>query len=93
MAKIVSTFAAIERYDLKRDPVDHRLDPVVPEKVDVVHACFLPEGGTPWMKIHHTIADATEPVFASSEFEGQKSACGRKTKVFLPRSFESEPPV
>lgn len=73
MAKIPNTFAAVERYDLVRDEVDHRLDPVIPEDA-VRHAVLLPE--EPWTGIWAEIVDSSEPVFAKRHY-GLDAACGR----------------
>lgn len=90
MAKVLGTFGAVERYVLRRDDVDHQLTAMVPEKVDVLHACLLPE--EPWTGLHAVIADATEPVVASSQWESLQAACGRRTKVFLPVPFDTDHP-
>jgi hypothetical protein len=50
----------------------------------------LPEDETYRQKVHHVIADATEPVFANYNWDVQESACGRTVKVFLPTPFDSE---
>jgi hypothetical protein len=92
MAKILNTFAAVERYALRRDGHDHRLDPAVPDQIDIIHAGVFPEDEQFWSKQHHVIADATEPVFATYSWTAEQSACGRTIKVFLPKPFDSEDP-
>ncbi|CQD20045.1 hypothetical protein BN970_04605 [Mycolicibacterium conceptionense] len=90
MAKILGTFAAISRYQLKR-LFDSQLDPAVPDKFERLHACRLPED-EPWPKLYEVIADAREPVFATYPSDGIPSACGHTMKVFLPQPFDSDHP-
>jgi hypothetical protein len=47
MAKILCTFATVERFVLQKDPVDRRLDPALPADLGMVHACAMPE--EPWV--------------------------------------------
>jgi hypothetical protein len=91
MVKISGTFAAVERYDLVKDPDVGGFDREVPADA-VRHADLLPEGpwiaGTRWGKI----ADATEPIFAEKWQQPLEAACGRGVKVYLPEPFDSEHP-
>lgn len=90
MTKLLGTFAAIERYALVRDEVDHLLTASAPKEYDVLHGCVLPEE-EPWTGIYAVVADADEPVVAS-RFDSLKSACGTRTKVFLPVPFDTDHP-
>jgi hypothetical protein len=89
MAKILGTFATVERFVLQKDPVDHRLDPVLPDEMEVIHACVMPE--EPLHGIWAEIADATEPIFARPQ-HFMKAACGRHVRVYMPTPFDSEHP-
>jgi hypothetical protein len=90
MAKVVGTFAAIERW-VRRRSEDHQLDPAVPEEYDALHACVLPEE-PPTTGIVAQVLDSTEPVFAVYSSEALQSACGRRVEVFLPQPFDDEHP-
>lgn len=89
MARILGTFAAVRRYALNRDGIDHRLDAAVPDEIDVLHAGVL--GPEPWGGIRRRIADASEPMFL---FDGRvfEVACGQYVKLLLPQPFDSEHP-
>jgi hypothetical protein len=89
MARIHGTFAALERFDLQQDGVDHRVDAVVPEEIDVLHACLMPQ--QPWRGIWAEIADATELTFAPPQHRIE-AACGRHVRVYMPTPFDSEHP-
>lgn len=86
--KILDSFAALERFELRRS-VDSQLDPYVPEVIDVVHAGLLPE--EPWTGTFERIADAGEAVFAE---KGRflEAACGRHIRVYLPEPFDTGHP-
>ncbi|GAT01603.1 hypothetical protein [Mycolicibacterium fortuitum] len=89
MVKILDTCAAIERYEWRRDLVDHRPDKAIPEDFGVLHACHLPPNTASGLLAE--VLDAKEPVFAShGRVAG--TACGRFVSVLLPMSFDSEHP-
>lgn len=88
MAKVLDTFAAVERYVLRRDGrVDDGMYPDVPEDA-MRHAVLIPDqsiGGT----IVDKVLDAREPVF-DGKGRSLEAACGRRVKVYLPQPFDSE---
>lgn len=89
MVMILGTFATIERFVLQRDEVDHRVDAVLPDGIDVLHACVTPE--ETWHGVWAEVVDATEPVFAKPQ-HFLEAACGRHVRVYLPEPFDSEHP-
>lgn len=95
MAKRLGTFGAVERWVWKRDEVDHISTPSAPDDYPMIHCCYLPTDlldDKPWNKLYNVIADATEPVVSSSRTEFLYAACGRSTKVWLPKPFDTEDP-
>ncbi|WP_179475345.1 hypothetical protein [Mycolicibacterium vinylchloridicum] len=84
MAKILNTFAAVERYELVR--AGGGVDPEVSAEA-VRHACRMPE--EPWTGIYAKIADATQPIIAEKS-HGLFAACGTWVRVYLPQPFDSE---
>jgi hypothetical protein len=88
VVKILETCAALERWEWRRDGVDHRVDRVLPDEIGVVHACLLGENPR---GLRAEILDAKEPVFATHGVV-LDAACGRWLRVLLPEPFNSEHP-
>lgn len=87
--KITDTRAAFRNYDLVRDPVDHLLDPILPEEPGLVHAVVL-HTDRKYRPHRLTALNAMRgPIFAS--YSGQYEAlCGRHVKVILPMPFDTD---
>jgi hypothetical protein len=89
VAKILDTCAAIERYVLRRSE-DHRLDPALPDEIDIIHACLL--GPEPVSDFRRYVLDAKEPIFATTRWDATEAACGGRVRILLPEPFDSEHP-
>lgn len=94
MAKVLGTFGAVERFVWVRDPIDHVSTASAPEDYAVIHCCYLPPDldDNPWNKLYNVIADATEPVVSTGGGEYLHAACGRFTKVWYPKPFDTDDP-
>jgi len=70
-----------ERYDVRRDPNDHRLDPVAPGASEKFHAVRvfegrLAEGATPVVMEGVALCGAVVRLVANREFDfGAEAAC------------------
>ena len=76
--KIPETRAARERFALRRDPVDHRLDLYVPDEPGIVH-----QGA--WIAKRKT-------AFAENN-RSWEAFCGANVRVILPQSFDTGEPA
>ncbi len=94
MVKKLGTFGAVERFVWVRDEIDHDRTASAPEDYEVIHCCLLPglDNDEPWAKLYNVIADATEPVVSTSSTEVVVAACGRYTKVWYPKPFDTADP-
>lgn len=88
MAKIIDTCAAIERWIWKRDPVDHGVDRMLPDQIDIIHAVLLGENPT---GSRAEVLDAVEPVFLTHG-KALEAACGTWVRALLTALFDSEHP-
>lgn len=87
--KIPETRAARERFALRRDPVDHRLDLYVPDEPGIVHGyaadslAFASQGA--WIAKRKT-------AFAENN-RSWEAFCGANVRVILPQSFDTGEPA
>jgi hypothetical protein len=70
--------AALTSYDLRRDPVDHVVERVLPGELGTVHAVRRPYREA-----------ATDPRFLDAWHE-ERALCGRRVKVLLSLSFRPD---
>jgi hypothetical protein len=67
------------RHDVRRDPVDHRLEPVLPADLGPVHAVPVSPRDERMLR---------GPVFLDAELGYATALCGATVKVVLPQSFD-----
>ncbi|MCC3322017.1 hypothetical protein FOB84_00180 [Gordonia bronchialis] len=89
--RVPDTRAAFRHFDLVRDPIDHQLDPALPEEPGYVHAVEL----HPEYKYRHrhllALDDLKSPLFSSDRFE-YTAICERSVRVILPMPVELDDP-
>jgi hypothetical protein len=71
--------AALPSYDVRRDPVDHVLERVLPVDLGMVHAVALRR----FVKVRK------QPQFLDS-WQAEDALCGRRVKVLLPLPFRPQ---
>lgn len=71
--------SGLTRYDVQRDPVDHRLEPVLPAESGPVHA-------VPVSPRDKRVLRA--PEFLDPELGYATAVCGTTVKVVLPMTFD-----
>lgn len=84
--------AGLDHFELRRDPVDHMLDKVLPDDPSPVHA-VTPEGAG-LLGSRRPIADQTivrDPQFLEGSYY-RDSLCGRSIKVVLGIDFRDSDP-
>lgn len=69
--------AALESYDMRRDPDDHVLEKALPDELGVVHAV-----NARWFKY-----SLKQPQFLD-RFDVEEALCGRRVRVLLPLAFK-----
>jgi hypothetical protein len=72
--------SGLTRYDVERDPVDHRLEPVLPAEPGPVHA-------VPVSPRDKRVLRA--PEFLDPELGYATAVCGTTVKVVLPMTFDA----
>jgi hypothetical protein len=70
--------SGLSRFDEQRDPVDHRLDPVLPAEFGLVHA----------VQVGRVDLGLQEPDFLTSPLAYKTALCGAVVKVELPMEFD-----
>lgn len=89
--KIPSTRAALRHYDLARDEVDHKLDPVLPAEPGPVHAIGLEPDRHYRPERLRRMDRARQPLFSVYSFE-YTALCERNVRVILPIEFDTADP-
>lgn len=79
--KIDDTFTALERYELRKDPVNG-FDPELPEDPGIAHAFWEANG---------VELRAAAPRFAT-KYDQWYAVCGRRVKVLLTPPFDTSDP-
>ena len=89
--RAAGTRAALRHYDERRDPVDHKLDPILPAVPGEVHAVDLrPDRRVRGRSL--TILDSMrEPLFSSYSQE-YEAMCGPHVRVILPVAVDLDDP-
>lgn len=91
MTQIPDTRAAFRHYDLLRDPVDHQLDPHLPEDPGLVHSVDISSRRHYISVTTRKLTNAKQPVFA--DYSGEyKAECLRTVRVVLPIKFDIDDP-
>lgn len=74
--------AGLSEYVMRRDPIDHRMDPALPDDPTPVHAVEVFQMGSRGLR---------EPEFLAS-YAYKTARCGSVIKVVMPMSFKSDDP-
>jgi hypothetical protein len=78
--RVVEYRSGLTRYDVQRDPFDHRLEPVLPAETGPVHA-------VPISPRDRRVLRA--PEFLDPELGYATAVCGTTVKVVLPMTFDA----
>jgi hypothetical protein len=81
--KIDNTRAAIRRYELRRAPEDHQLDPEVPDDPGSVHAMLYDPA---------ILRPPRREAGTSFERFSKPSACGTRVRVIFAMAFDTDDP-
>ncbi|WP_236825309.1 MULTISPECIES: hypothetical protein [unclassified Blastococcus] len=71
--------SGLSRFDQKRDPVDHQIDPALPAEFAPVHA----------VQVTRADRGLSRPQFLTSPLVYKTALCGAAVKVELPMEFDT----